>query len=74
MKEFLADFTEIYQRDFGESISDAKKKMGADEDNIRADIGGDEQRIIQEADYNKLKFKHLLLPAWVSAFRFQGKV
>ncbi len=76
-KEFLAGFlTEIYQRDFRESISDAKKKMErVIEDNIRADIGGDEQRItFRKTDYNKLKFKHLLLPAWVSAFRFQNKV
>ena len=42
---------------------------------IRADIGGDEQRILtQNTQYNDITFKHLLLPAYVSAYNFKGKL
>jgi len=42
---------------------------------IRSDIGGDEQRIITvRTDYGSLKFKHILLPLWISAYRFHDKV
>jgi DNA-directed RNA polymerase subunit RPC12/RpoP len=76
-KEFLAGFvTELYQRDFRESLDDAKKKMDTVIDtHIRRDIGGDHQRIkSKNTDYNDLKFKHLLLPVWISAFRFNNKL
>ena len=76
-KEFLAGFiTEIYQRDFRDSLDGAKKKMELIIENaICRDIGGDKQRIqAKNIQYNDLKFKHLLLPVWISAFRFQNKV
>lgn len=76
-KEFLAGFiTEIYQRDFREAIGDAKEKMNrVIEDNIKVDIGGDDQKITStNTKYSNVKFKHLLLPAWISAFKFNGKV
>jgi hypothetical protein len=76
-KEFLAGFiTEIYQRDFRVAIDDAKKKMEtAIEIRIRYDIGGDEQRIkSKNIEYRDVKFKHLLLPVWISAFKFNGKI
>lgn len=76
-KEFLAGFiTEIYQRDFRESIDDAKEKMNSViEDTIRVDIGGDDQRINSKStQFNNLKFKLLLLPVWISAFNFKNKV
>lgn len=76
-KEFLAGFiTEIYQRDFRESIDDAKAKMeGVIEDTVRVDIGGDKQRIkSMSVDFNNVKFKHLLLPVWISAFKYNNKV
>ena len=42
---------------------------------IARDIGGDEQRIDgSETRYSNLSFKHLLLPVWVGAFRFEGRV
>lgn len=76
-KEFLAGFiTEIYQRDFRESIKDAQEKMNAViEDRIHTNIGGDEQRILSKAtDLSNVKFKLLLLPVWMSAFKFNNKV
>jgi len=42
---------------------------------IRADIGGDEQLITQKrSSYSGITFKFLLLPVWVAAYRFRGKV
>ena len=76
-REFLAGFiTEIYQRDFRESFGDAKQKMDTViEDAIKADIGGDAQRIrSKNSEYDNLKFKLLLLPAWIGAFRFNNKL
>ena len=76
-KEFLAGFiTELYQRDFRESLDDAKKIMDKTIDStVRRDIGGDKQRIhSKNTEYNDLKFKHLLLPVWISAFRFNNKL
>lgn len=76
-KEFLSGFvTEIYKRDFRDGVDDAKKKMkSVITDTIKADIGGDDQRIkTQSTQYNDLMFKLLLLPVWISAFNFEGKL
>ena len=41
---------------------------------IRSDIGGDEQRIrSQRSSYFDITFKHILLPIWISAYRFGDK-
>lgn len=41
---------------------------------VRRDIGGDEQRIHSlNTDHSDEKFKHLLLPIWMAAYRYQGK-
>jgi len=76
-KEFLAGFiTEIYQRDFRVAIDDAKRQMEIYIVNaIYRDIGGDQQRIQSKTtQYSDLKFKLLLLPVWISAFRFKDQV
>ncbi len=42
---------------------------------IRRDIGGDQQRIHSVSTrYADVKFKHVLLPAWISAYRYRDKV
>jgi len=42
---------------------------------IRRDIGGDEQRIHdRRTQYSAIKFKHVLLPVWISAYRYMNKV
>ncbi len=39
------------------------------------DPGGDEQQIgSKNSSYDDIKFKHLLLPLWISAYKFKGKV
>ena len=76
-EEFITGFiTEIYQVDFRDGVHKAKEKM----DNIirsavHNDIGGDDQRIREkQTQYNDLMFKLLLLPIWISAFQFNGKL
>jgi hypothetical protein len=45
------------------------------ENSIRTKIGGDEQRIqFTNSTYNNPSFKHILLPVWVSAYRYNNKV
>lgn len=42
---------------------------------IRHDIGGDRQIISsKDSTYESISFKHILLPVWVAAYRYQGKV
>ncbi|MEI4486930.1 primosomal protein N' (replication factor Y) - superfamily II helicase [Frigidibacter sp. MR17.14] len=41
---------------------------------VRADIGGDEQRIARiETRHRDETFKHVLLPVWTAAYRYRGK-
>lgn len=76
-EKFLSGFrTETYQVDLKPGFDDAKLKM--DEiikDTIRRRIGGDHQRISSvNSSYNDIKFKHILLPVWISAYRYNSKV
>lgn len=42
---------------------------------IRADIGGDHQRITtMNPKFRDITFKHILLPLWISAYRYNGKL
>jgi hypothetical protein len=42
---------------------------------VRKDIGGDDQKIDSlQTRYGRFTFKHVLLPAWVSAYRYRDKV
>jgi DNA-directed RNA polymerase subunit RPC12/RpoP len=44
------------------------------EGDIRADIGGDEQRIDSvQTEYAGESFKHILLPVWTAAYKYNGK-
>ena len=43
-------------------------------DAVRRDIGGDRQRVARvDTRYDEVKFKHVLLPVWVSAYRYRDK-
>lgn len=75
--DYLAGFrAECYQIDLAEGFDIAKGIMrGRIESTIRRDIGGDEQRINRMySQYDRLTYKHLLLPVWVSAYRYQNRV
>jgi len=75
--DYLAGFrAECYQIDLTEGFELAKDIMRVRiEGTIRQHIGGDEQRINKMSSrYDELTYKHLLLPVWVSAYRYQNKV
>lgn len=74
--EYLSGFSaESYQIGLEEGFDIARGIM--DETiraTIRRDIGGDHQRIHSvKTQYNNLTFKHILLPIWISAYRFRDR-
>jgi ribosomal protein S27E len=74
---FLSGFkAQRYQVELGEGFGIAKEVMaGVIRGDAARDIGGDEQRIHSiDTRYSGITFKHLLLPIWVSAYRFERKV
>lgn len=74
---YLSGFrTESYQVDVASGLDEAKKIMDVTiRENVRQDIGGDEQRIFSvHTAYKDITFKHILLPVWISAYRYKDKV
>jgi len=75
-EEYITGFqAEAYQVGLKASFVTAKKMIdGKVEQLVRADIGGDHQRISSlNTQYSHLTFKHILLPMWVSAYIYGGK-
>ena len=75
--EYLAGFrAESYQVGLAEGFSRAKEIMDPKiRETICHDIGGDHQRIDSlKTQYNNITFKHLLLPVYLSAYRYREKV
>lgn len=73
---YLSGFTaETYRVGVDEGFAQAQEIMaGTISMTVRADIGGDEQQVTSvRTKHDKLKFKHLLLPVWVAAYRYRGK-
>jgi hypothetical protein len=74
---YLAGFKALrYQISVKEGFAFARQRMEQIiYEDIRRDIGGDEQRIHgKDTAYSALTFKHILLPVYVGAFRFQERV
>jgi DNA-directed RNA polymerase subunit RPC12/RpoP len=74
---YLAGFiAERYSLDLGEGFKEAEQIMErAITQAVRRDIGGDEQRVHNmDVRHKDVRFKHLLLPVWVSAFKYDAKV
>lgn len=74
---YLSGFlSETYSISLKDGFLTAKELMEPDiREDIIDDIGGDEQRINSvNTDYSAIKFKHILLPLWISSFRFKGKI
>ena len=65
-----------YQVGLAEGFELAKRAAApVIEADVRRDIGGDEQRVTHLATkYSAVTFKHLLLPIYVGAYRFNQKV
>ena len=75
--EYLSGFqAQRYQVDLAQGFERAKDIMdGTIRMTICRDIGGDHQRIHSvRTQHNDVKFKHILLPVWISAYRFKEKV
>ncbi|MFO0839006.1 MAG: hypothetical protein U1D55_10815 [Phycisphaerae bacterium] len=75
--EYLSGFgAQSYSVELPAGFSTAKEKMKPDiEATIRGDIGGDHQQIDSvQSRYMDISFKHLLLPVWISAYGYRGRV
>lgn len=76
-KSFLSGFiSEKYQIGLKEGF-DVAKDIAENQirEDVRRDIGGDEQRIIKiNTQWDNITFKHLLLPVFVSAYRYKEKL
>lgn len=73
---YLSGFqSEIYQVDLDEGFQQARQLMDqAIRHAVRRDIGGDQQQITSlNTHHSATTFKHVLLPVWSAAFRYQGK-
>ncbi len=74
--EYITGFqAEAYQVGLKAAFVTGKQLIdGKVEQLVRADIGGDHQRITSiNTQYSHLTFKHILLPLWVSAYIYGGK-
>jgi hypothetical protein len=74
--EFVTGFrAETYQIALPEGYEKAKAVMKtAIADSICKEIGGDHQEIHKlDITYSRTKFKHVLLPIWISSYRFKDK-
>lgn len=75
--KYLAGFTaERYRIDLESGFKIAEQRMTPQiQSAIRSDIGGDEQRISSMSiRHDHTTFKHVLLPLWLSSFRYGDKV
>ncbi|PSL42512.1 LSD1 subclass zinc finger protein [Chitinophaga niastensis] len=74
---YLSGFrAELYQTNAEQALVVAKKRMDpVIRETICSDIGGDEQQIDRYGvAYNNLGLKYLLLPVWISAYRYNGRL
>src|SRR5687767_600622 len=74
---FLSGYkAQRYQVDLAQGFERVKQvTAGVIQGDIRQDIGGDEQRIHEvTTHYSGITFKHLLLPVYAGAYRFNQKI
>jgi LSD1 subclass zinc finger protein len=75
--KYLSGFrTETYQVDVKTGYHEAKARMEPVIENaIRRDIGGNQQMIhYANTTYSNPTFKHILLPVWLSTYRYKRRV
>ena len=74
--EYLSGFrTESYQVDVTAGLQQAEEvmKQGIAQ-SVRKDIGGDQQQVYQmNTKFDSITFKHILLPVWLSTYRYNNK-
>lgn len=74
-KYFSGFKAESYQVNLENGFEFAKDKMErVIRSDVRRDIGGDKQRISRlNTNHSKISFKHIMLPIWISAYRYKDK-
>lgn len=75
--DYLSGFrAQSYQVDLAEGFELARSIMdGTIRRTVRRDIGGDAQRIDSlRTRHDDVTFKHVLLPIWISAYRYREKI
>ncbi|MBF0416208.1 MAG: hypothetical protein HQL78_08930 [Magnetococcales bacterium] len=73
---FVSGFrAQSYHVGLADGFGQAKGKMAGTIDTlVRQDIGGDEQQVNHvSTQYSAVTFKHILLPIWLSTYRFGNK-
>ncbi|MEM9160810.1 MAG: hypothetical protein AAGB46_17305, partial [Verrucomicrobiota bacterium] len=76
-EKFTSGFkTESYTVGLEDGFEEAQGLMAPEiKAKIRRDIGGDTQRILTyKVGYQDITFKHLLLPVWLSCYRYQDQL
>ena len=74
--DYLAGFqAEGYTVSLSDGHVQARDRMSdVIRSDVRRDIGGDEQRIHSvDTDWSDETFKHILLPIWMAAYKYNGK-
>lgn len=74
--EFIAGFqSEGYTVSLADGSAQAHARMDqVIREDVRRDIGGDEQRVHDvDTDWSEESFKHILLPVWMAAYKYNGK-
>lgn len=74
--DYLAGFSaEGYQITLEEGFTAGRARMRTViEQDVRRDIGGDEQKITTlDTDIRNVTFKHVLLPVWIAAYKYRGR-
>ena len=74
---YLSGFmAEVSQVNIKAGFEDAKAVMAVSiQQDVRSDIGGDEQRITSlQTNYANTSYKYILLPVWLSVYRYGNKV
>ncbi len=74
--DYLSGFkAESYQIDLEQGFGRAKDIMeGVIRETVKRHIGGDEQRIYSlKTQHRNITFKHILLPVWLSTYRYKNK-
>jgi len=74
--EYLAGFqAEGYTVTLADGHAEARDRMAEMiRDDVRRDIGGDDQRITDiDTDWSAETFKHILLPVWTAAYKYNTK-
>lgn len=75
-EEYISGFrSELYGSGLEEGFRAAEKAMkSVIREDVRRDIGGDAQRIQRiDSRFDRISFKHVLLPVWTAAFNYRGR-